>query len=290
MKASTAASLAVCAAGSLLACNHAHAVITGLSLVPVSFEQGWLDVDGGVYSEGSPTTDAIINANVAAAWAATGGAYMTFRLYIDVDDELTGVNGLAGDAGIDLRFQELCDPQGFFNFAPPGNAGSAGPQVFGSLDPAQGARAFDSYLTVNGAAAFDDEGDAVGALGTEFDALRGATNGPGGLGGAMSIDCTECGYFSTFPVQPVAYSYNSATSLAYNGGSPISGLGVMVGQFTLPAGHGFLGNALAVGTGTTMDEAFAFSVSIECIPAPPAAAPFVAAGLTLTGRRRRTET
>ncbi len=298
------------AGGSALLANaSAHAVITGLTLVPVSFEQGWLDETGAVISTGSGATsvsqDAMTHARVIKAWEATNNAYCTVRMYIQTDTLTTGVNGVSGldiDPHFRLRVRttrpDLVTPgEGFFNYSSMADHGEAGPQPFLTVNVNQGQRAFDSYFTAGGADEESDAGRAIEGDPTMFDALRGvshiisdlATGQTGGLGGAQEVDCENCGYFSSVPVLPKQYSYSTAASLAANGGLPITGQGLMVGQFTIRRTNAMFAQALTVGSGTTIDENFYFQVFIPAceVPAPSAAAALVAGGLFAGGRRRR---
>jgi hypothetical protein len=191
--------------------DRAEAVITGLVAIPVSFEQGWLDEVGQPISTGSSPTsisqDALVHQRVIKAWKATNHRYCTVRLYITTDNATTPVNGIAadGDGQFDLRLEmrpwSWSQPgRGFFNYAPASNQHSAGPQPFAAVNTNQGQRAFDSYLTVNGA---DRDGDAGAAIEgspdqNAFNALRGAshvfsevaTGQTGGLGGAGASSAT----------------------------------------------------------------------------------------------------
>ncbi len=296
-------------AGSLLLASSAEAVITGLTAVPVSFEQGWLEADGSAaVNTSTPTTDLALHASVQAAWAASAGAYITCRVYITVDDQGTNVNGLAGDDVnmLDFTIQTFQDDgltvpgSGFFNYQTGAigsgeGASSAGPQTRSATNNAQGQRAYDSYLTVGGADQSSNSGAPIeGAPGDWFDAVRGRVGAAntvqtGGLGNGFSaatgIDCQNCGYLAITAVNAVEYSYNSVASLAANGGAPITGLGVLVGQFTIAADEIVWGSVLTVGQGTTQDENFVFSFQ-HAIPAPGALALLGLAGVTARRRRR----
>jgi uncharacterized protein (TIGR03382 family) len=311
-------SLLAGASGSLLLGASAQAVITGVHVVPVSFEQGWLGEDGNPYqnfvSTVTPTSsqtviipdpnDALRHGRVAAAWAASLGQYKTFRVYLTVDNLGTPVNGSAGDdvALIDFRAQslrkDLTGPgNGFFNYVQ-GAAGtlptsSAGPSNFAAVGSnAQGQAAYDSYLTVGGAQGDDNSGSAIEGVAGMFAAVRGRTGAAGtvqtgatgnGFNAATTINCQNCGYLATLPINGVAYSYSSAASLAANGGLPITGMGVLIAQYTVNALDGVEGQVLAIGTGTNTSFVYTWSANI---PAPGALALLGLAGVAARRRRR----
>ncbi len=298
-------------AGSILfACESAHAVITGISLVPVSFEQGWLDETGGPIVTGtSPTSisqDALMHARVASAWTASGAQYRTVRVYLETSDVGDGVNGAAGNElnpHIRLFFQPLradwtWSDKGFFNYSPSTSQDEAGPQPFIVNNNAQGQRAYDTYLTVGTSEQAEGFGYPIEGDPTDFDAVRGSsvatpttigTGETGGLGGAIAIDCENCGYLSTLPIASQTYSYNTAASLTANGGNPISGQGVLIGQFTTSRNECLYCNLLAVYPGIGQYEDFEFSAfDYSCIPTPAGLALFGAAGGAMRRRRRRT--
>jgi MYXO-CTERM domain-containing protein len=319
-------SLLAGSSGSLLLASAAQAVITGVHVVPVSFEQGWVGENGAPYSSGTSTTavsnDATAHARTQAAWAGSLGAYKTFRVYLTVDNLATPVNGGAGDDVAHINFtveSRLKDNSGtgsgFFNYAtgafdangapPPAIAASllnAGPQAYlGATNNAQGQLAYDSYLTVGSASQGGDAGAAIEGAGTEFDAARGRSvpsaatiatgqvgnggTGANGLAAASMISCENCGYLASTPITGVAYSYNSLASLAANFGLPITGQGVLIGQFTVKNTDGIIGQVLAVGTGTAATPQWTFSFGAN-VPAPGALALLGLAGIAARRRRR----
>lgn len=294
--------------GSLLLASSAEAVITGVTVVPVSFEQGWLAENGALISSGTSTTavenDAVQHGRTAAAWVGSLSGYKTFRVYLTTDTAGTGVNGQAGNdvSQIDMIHEtRLKDDSGpgsaFFNYmtGTANQASTAGPQAYGSAsNNANGQRAYDSYLTVLGASAGTNAGAAIEGVPSMFNGVRGRTGVAAtiqtgdvgnGFDASTSIDCQNCGFLATLPVLPIAYSYNSAASLAANAGAPIEGLGVLIGQFTVKATDGIRGQILAVGTGTDTSFIFEYSANIGIIPAPGALALLGVAGAV--GRRRR---
>ncbi len=295
------------AGGSLLLASTAQAVITGISVVPVSFEQGWLESDGSVaVNSSTPTTDLALHASVQAAWAGSLGGYKTVRLYLATDDLGTNVNGIAGDDVAHIQFLIMTmqkdgtsSPRGFFNYQTGAIASgeansSAAPQQRGANNNAQGQRAYDSYLTVGGADQSSNSGAPIEGSADMFDAVRGRvgaanaiqTGGTGnGFSAATKIDCENCGFLAVTAINPVSYSYNTAASLAYNGGLPITGQGVLVGQFTVSSLDGLVGTFLAVGQGTTQDAAFTFDFAWN-VPSPGALALLGLAGVAARRRRR----
>lgn len=304
-------SLLASATGSLLLASSAQAVITGVTVVPVSFESGWVNAQGGLQSSGTSTTaisnDAVQNARTAAAWAAsgaTGRGYKVFRVYITTDNAGTPVNGSAGDdvAGIDFRVQSLnkdgiSPGLGFFNYmtGTANQASTAGPQAYGSAaNNAQGQRAYDSYLTVGGADAGSNAGAAIEGAAGMFNAVRGRTGAAAAVqtnatgnsfDAANSINCQNCGFLATLPIGSTPYSYTSAASLAANFGMPITGIGVMVAQITVRNTDGIFGQLLAVGTGTSATAQWTFSYAAN-VPAPGALALLGLAGIAARRRRR----
>ncbi len=286
-------------AGSMFfAASSAHAVITGISVVPVSFEQGWLDETGAPISTGtSPTSisqDALVHARVAAAWVASHLQYRTVRLYLETSNVGDGVNGVSGHDiaphQINLLLQTIREDgspsdKGFFNYSSGAAAQSnAGPQPFSATSTAQGQRAYDSYLTVGTTEQAMGFGAPIEGDPTFFDAVRGSsvttpstigTGETGGLNGANFINCQNCGYLNNTPIASQAYSYDTGASLAYNGGVPIVGQGVLVGQFTFNRTDCLIGQMLAVGVGTNVSAAWEFSIGFNpsgkpCYPSPGA--------------------
>jgi uncharacterized protein (TIGR03382 family) len=288
--------------GSLLLSSTAEAVITGITVVPVSFEQGWLEADGSVFVDpSSPTADNDLHSRVSNAWAQANGNYKTFRIYVTVSDAATAVFGHSGNDVAQIAMihesvrKDLSGPgNGFFNYSATAQFGDPGPQprAAGSANGgAQGQRGFDSYLTVKGADQSTDTGANIEGVATMFDAVREishlatafATGQTGGLGAATSINCQNCGYLATTQNFGNAYSYNSAASLAANGGLPITGMGVLIAQLTVNALDGIQGQMRVVGT--EFEQTFTYSANLD-IPAPGALALLGVAG-AVTRRRRR---
>lgn len=82
------------------------------------------------------------------------------------------------------------------------------------------------------------------------------------------------------------YSYDTQTTLTHNGGLPMSGRGVFVGQFTIRRGEFVMGSLLTVGTGTSASPHWYFEfLGAGCVPAPGAAAIFGLAAFACTRRR-----
>jgi hypothetical protein len=261
----------------------ATAQVAGFDVVPVDFSNGWVDASGSlvVSNTSTPTLDVQIHNNVAAAWSATANRYATIRVYLTMTSTSHwGAGAVGNDVGEIVFMQFNTDSgAGFFNWATPNHAASPGPQPYIVNNIAQGQRAFDSYLTVGGAHAGADNGVfAEGKPGGAFNALRGVSPAVspyvGGLGGATNVNFDNCGYYSLGPTYPIEYDY----------GSGHSGIGLLVGQFTVLAGDTINGHF--AGLGPVQLSVFDFSYS-TAVPAPAGMAILALAGACTHSRRRR---